>query len=116
MFKRQRDRLVHHFHAAAEAGFVDLHWKPAEPDLRFRLLRAEHEPAELLWEGTDSAYQDRGVAGRRHYVYVLQAQGPDGLWREAARARVKAKFAAVDRSAIEADNVATGAYDAHPNR
>ena len=125
MLGRQRDRLVHHFRASAEAGFVDLRWRAsAQGDPRFRLFRSERDlpvpadppTADLLWEGTDTVYQDRGVAGRRRYSYVLQAQGPDGLWHEQARARVKAKFGAMDRSAIEADNIATGAYDARPDR
>jgi hypothetical protein len=125
MLARQRDSLVHHFRASAEAGFVNLRWRTAEPcGLHYRLLRSERSypasfdppTADLLWEGTDTGYQDRGAAGRRRYFYVLQAQGLGGLWLEQARARVKAKFGAVDRAAIEAANVATGAYDAHPNR
>lgn len=124
MFRRQRDRLVSHFRASAEAGFVDLRWRAAEPGgLRFRLLRSEHDyptpsdppTADLLWEGSDTAYQDRGAAGRRRYFYVLEAQGQDGLWHEQVRARVRAKFGAVDRAVVEADNISTGAYDAHPN-
>lgn len=70
MFQRHRDRLVHHFRASAEAGFVDLCWRTAEPGgLRCRLLRSERDypgppdppTADLLWEGTDTAYQDRGI-------------------------------------------------------
>ena len=122
MFRRQHDRIAHHFRASAEAGFVDLRWGAAqESGARFRLVRSEQgegataDPAgaDVLWEGTDTAYQDGGAIGRRRYDYVLYASLPSGDWQEQAHARVRARLPEPqrDRSAIEADKLATGAYD-----
>lgn len=118
MLGRQQNKLAHHFRASAEAGFVDLRWRAAEAGgARFRLLRSERGYPEtpetaadwnVLWEGADSDYQDRGVAGQRHYYYVLYARGSAGDWQEQSRARVKAKSSPVDRASIEARNLATG--------
>jgi hypothetical protein len=126
MFGRQHNKLVSHFRASTEEGFVNLRWRVSEANAaRYRVLRSERRYPEtpeatadwdLLWEGADCDYQDRGVAGQRHYFYVLYARGLAGDWLEQSRARVKAKFAPVDRAAVEALKAETGAYDAHPNR
>ena len=93
MFKRQRDKLAHHFRASAEAGFVDLRWRTTEAGgLRFRLLRSERDypspsdapTAEPLWEGTDSAYQDRAAVARDEYPCRRRAamayRSPEVIW------------------------------------
>ena len=124
MLGRQQNKLTHHFRASAETGFVDLRWRATEVSgVRFRLLRSERSYPEtpetaadwhLLWEGADSDYQDRGVAGQRHYFYVLYARGSAGDWQEQSRARVKAKSSPVDRASIEARNLEIGTYPIPP--
>jgi len=125
MLGRQQNKLAHHFRASAEAGFVDLRWRLTEVGgVRFRLLRSERGYPEtpdaaaadcnLLWEGADSDYQDRGVAGQRSYFYVLYARGSAGDWQEQSRARVKAKSSSVDRASIEARNLKIGTYPIPP--
>jgi hypothetical protein len=127
MFRRQHDKIAHHFRASAEPGFVDLLWRAAqESDARFRLVRAEQgevatpDPAgaDVLWEGSDTTYQDLKAVSRRRYVYVLYACLPGGDWCEQARARVHAKLPEPqrDRSTYEANKIATGAYDKVSNR
>jgi hypothetical protein len=127
MFGRQHNKIAHHFRASAEAGFVDLRWRAAESSgAGFRLVRSEQgdgaavDPAgaDVLWEGTDTTYQDRGAVGRRRYVYLLYARLPGGDWQEQARARVHAKLPEPqrDRSTYEANKLATGAYDKVSNR
>jgi hypothetical protein len=124
MFGRQHSKLVSHFRASAEAGFVDLRWRATEASgVRFRLLRSERgysgtseatAASDALWEGTDTGYQDRGVAGQRRYYYVLFARGPAADWQEQGRARVKAKSSSVDRASIEGHNLEIGAYPIPP--
>jgi len=124
MLGRQHDRLAHHFRASAEAGFVDLRWRVAEPGgLRFRLLRSERNypetsdpvaASDVLWEGDATGYQDREAVGQRRYFYVLCARGPGGDWQEQGRARVKAKFFPVDHAPTEARNLEIGAYPIPP--
>jgi hypothetical protein len=124
MLGRQQNELTHHFRASAEAGFVDLRWRVTEAScVRFRLVRSERGYPEtpettadwqLLWEGADSDYQDRGAAGPRHYFYVLYARGSAGDWREQGRARVKAKRSPVDRASVEARNLEIGTYPIPP--
>ena len=124
MFGRQRNKLVSHFRASAEEGFVDLRWRvTAANAARCRVLRSERRYAEtpeaaadwdLLWEGADCDYQDRGVAGQRRYYYVLFARGLAGDWQEQSRASVKAKSSPVDRASIESRNLEVGTYPIPP--
>jgi hypothetical protein len=124
MFKRRHHTLAHHLRASAQEGFVLLRWRTeAAGEICSRLLRSERDyPAAsgaadgttVVWEGTGTEYQDREVAGQRHYFYALYARGADGPWQFQARARVRAKFPPVDRSGIEARNVGIGAYPIPP--
>lgn len=87
MWGRQQNKLTHHFRASAEAGFVDLRWRATMVGgVRFRLLRSERGYPEtpetaadrhLLWEGADSDYQDRGVAGHTTSTFSTPAVRPE---------------------------------------
>jgi hypothetical protein len=127
MFRRHHDKIARRFRASAEPGFVDMRWRAAHAgDARFRIQRSEQREAEtvdptgadVLWEGSDTTYQDRKAVGRRHYIYLLYACLPGGDWCEQARARVHAKLPEPqrDRSTYEANKIATGAYDKVSNR